>query len=740
MRDRTATSREAAERESSVRGEESLAVLLPRAVPAPFDYLAPPGLDLACGDFVRVPLQTGSVPGIVWGTASGEVDAGRMKPIAERLPLPPMPLETRQFLERASRYTITPLGMMLSLSFRPGWLRQPPATVVRGLRRTDVPLPQMTVGRVAVLSALAESGAVPVPAAELARRSGVGTSVVSGLIRLGVLERVAMPEESSARPIDKISLNSEQADAARILSAAVGKGAHRTFLLQGVTGSGKTEVYLEAVREVVRRGQQALVLLPEIALTETFVRRLSERMGVAPAVWHSRLSGGARRRTWHAAVNGVAPIVAGARSALFLPYRRLGLIVVDEEHDTSYKQEDRVIYSARDMAVLRAACADIPAVLATATPSLESYVNVMRGRYVRLSLPERFGRATLPDVETIDLRTHRPGRRSWLAPPLLRALEETMKAGGQSLLFLNRRGYAPLLLCHRCGHRIGCPHCDASLVAHRSRGALLCHHCGYQEQVPSHCPDCGAADSLSPCGPGVERLAEETAARFPGARLSILSSDVAVGGLALRNELDAVAKGNVDIVVGTQIIAKGHHFPRLRLVGVVDADLCLAGGDFRAGERTFQTIRQVTGRAGRSGGESLALLQTADPDNPVIRAIVDGDEERFLSQLAKERKAAAAPPFGRYVAVIISSRDPDAARQAAFALGRNAAMLDRRGIRLLGPVPAPFARLRDHWRWRFLAVARRSQEVQRHLAAWRESVTTPREVRVALDVDPQSFL
>ena len=741
MKDRAAANWQAGESETNVRGMESSAVLLPRAVPAPFDYLVPPGLELACGDFVRVPLQTGSVPGIVWGTASGEVDAGRMKPIAERLPLPPMPLESRRFLERASRYTITPLGLMLSLSFRPGWLRSPAAAAVQGLRRTEVPLPRMTAGREAVLAALAETGAAAIPAAELVRRSGVGPSVVNGLVQLGVLERVAMPKEIPATSsIERISLNSEQANAARILSEAVGRGSHRTFLLQGVTGSGKTEVYLEAVRETVRSGRQALVLLPEIALTEAFVRRLGERMGVAPAIWHSKLSSGARRKTWHAAVAGAAPIIAGARSALFLPYQRLGLIVVDEEHDSSYKQEDRVIYSARDMAVLRAACAGIPAILATATPSLESYVNVMRGRYERLSLPERFGRATLPEVQTIDLRTHRLGRRRWLTPRLLRAVEETMKAGGQSLLFLNRRGYAPLLVCHRCGHRIGCQHCDVALVAHRSRGALLCHHCGYQERVPSHCPDCGAPDSMSPCGPGVERLAEEAAARFPGARLTVLSSDAAVGGLALRNELDAVANGDVDIVVGTQIVAKGHHFPRLRLVCVVDADLCLASGDFRAGERTFQTIRQVTGRAGRGGGESLALLQTADPDHPVIRAIIGGDEERFLSELASSRKAAAAPPFGRYVAAIVSSRDRDAARQTARALGKQAAMLECRGIRLLGPVPAPFARLRDHWRWRFLAVAPRSLAVQRHLADWRESVHAPRGVRIALDVDPQSFL
>ena len=716
------------------------AVLLPRAVPGPFDYSVPPGISLSRGDYVRVPLQGGSAPGIVWGPACGDLDAGRMKPVGERLPLPPMPLETRQFLDRAARYTITPLGMMLSLALRPSWVRAPAALARRAVRRTASPLPRLTAGRSAVLSAFDGCGGEAVSAPELAKRAGVGIGVVNGLIKLGVFESVALQEKVPfAGPVDTVSLNAAQAAAAATLSEAVGSGVYQTFLLQGVTGSGKTEVYLEAVRETVRRGMQALVLLPEIALTEAFVRRLAERMGVAPAVWHSRLSSGVRGRTWRAAVDGTATIVAGARSALFLPYRRLGLIVVDEEHDSSYKQEDRVIYSARDMAVLRAAAAGVPAILATATPSLETYVNVRGGRYARLSLPERFGKAALPDIRTIDLRVHRPGSRRWLSPPLVRAIEETIGAGGQALLFLNRRGYAPLLLCRRCGHRVGCLHCDASLVAHRTRGALLCHHCGYEEPEPANCPNCGAAESLFPSGPGIERLAEETGRRFPGARLSVLSSDSAAGGAALRRELDAIEAGDVDIVVGTQIVAKGHHFPRLRLVGVVDADLCLSGGDFRAGERTFQIIRQVTGRAGRTGGESLALLQTADPEHPVIRAIVSGDEEKFLFQLAQDRKSAKAPPFGRYVAVVVRSKDADAAKCAAHALGRNADLLERQGIRLLGPVPARFARLRDQWRWRFLAVAPRSLEMQRHLVAWRDSVSVPRSVRVVLDVDPQSF-
>ncbi len=720
-------------------GSAGLGVLLPRGVEAPFDYLAPPDLSLSPGDYVEVPLRSGRATGVVWGPGGGEVPVDRMKPVAARLDLPPMPLETRRFLERAASYTITPLGTMLSLSVRPGWLRAAPPERLAGVRRTGLPLPRTTPSREAVLRAYEASGASVIRAAELAERAGVGVGVIDGLVRAGAFERAPAPGPGDAAATQPVALNAAQAEAAESLAAAVGGDAHRTILLQGVTGSGKTEVYLEAVRKTVELGRQALVLLPEIALTDSFVRRIAARMGALPVVWHSRLVGGPRRRAWRAVTAGDAAIVAGARSALFLPFRDLGLIVVDEEHDSGYKQEDRVIYSARDMAVLRADTAGVPAVLATATPSLESFVNAKSGRYARLSLPKRFGEAELPEVRTVDTRAHRPERGRWLAPPTVRAVRETLDAGGQVLLFLNRRGYAPLLICHECGHRVGCLRCDVSLVAHRTRKVLLCHHCGYEEREPDACPQCGSVGSLAPCGPGVERLAEETRERFPDLRVSMLSSD-SVGGAALRSELDALAAGEVDVCVGTQIVAKGHHFPHLRLVGVIDTDMCLSGGDFRAGERTFQIVRQVTGRAGRAGGRSLALLQTAAPQHPVVRAIVSGDEEAFLTTLKREREAASAPPFHRYVAVVVSSTDRDAASAVARALERKAEMLENRGIRLLGPVRAPIARLRDRWRWRFLASAARNRTMQRHLVAWRDSVRAPANVRVALDVDPQSFL
>jgi len=718
------------------RDDRRIGVLLPRAVDAPFDYLAPRQPRLSPGEFVRVPLRGGDAIGVVWTDGDESVAAHRLKRVSASLPLPSLSAETRRFLERAAAYTVTPRGMMLSLCFRPGWLGPPPRGP-EGVQRTGKPLARGTAARQAVLDALADSGSAALPARELAARAGVSAGVVRGLLAAGVLARVALQPRPRANRGPALTLNPDQAAAADAVVKAVAAGGHRSFLLQGVTGSGKTEVYLEAVAEAARRGLQSLILLPEIALTDSVVRRISERFGAVPGLWHSRLAGGARRAAWRAAAEGRQLIFAGARSALFLPFCRLGLIVVDEEHDASFKQEDKVIYSARDMSVLRAHGAGVPVILATATPSLETWVNARRGRYRRLALPARVGGALLPETRAVDLRRHRPPPGRWLSGPVVEAVGEALAAGGQALLFLNRRGYAPLLVCGECGYRAVCRNCDVSLVVHRARQELLCHHCGYREPMPRHCPVCGIEGQMRPSGPGVERLAEEVAARFPEARRSLLSSDLSDG---LGEELEAMAAGRVDICIGTQVVAKGHNFPKLRLVAVVDADICLSGSDFRAGERTFQTVRQVTGRAGREGGRSLALLQTADPGHPVIQAIVAGDSEAFLGELAGQREAAAAPPFGRYVAVIVASGNAGQSEAVARQLARNARLLTGAGIRLLGPAPAPLARLRSKWRWRLLVLAPRAVRVQEAVAAWRSSVDCPASVSIRLDVDPQNFL
>jgi len=568
--------------------------------------------------------------------------------------------------------------------------------------------------------------------------------VVQGLERCGALRRVDAPRDAAYPRLDPDAapprLSPAQAGAAAALRAGAAAGGFRPSLLHGVTGAGKTEVYLEALAETLRAGRQALVMLPEIALTGAFIDRLAARFGAAPAAWHSAAPPAERRRLWRAVATGGAQVVVGARSALFLPFADLGLIVVDEEHDAAYKQEDGVIYHGRDMAVLRAACEGAACVLASATPSLESWANAEAGRYEHLRLPARYGAATMPALRTVDLRRAPPPAGRWLSPTLVEAVQARLDRGEQAMLFLNRRGYAPLTLCRACGHFFECPDCDARLVEHRLRGRLVCHQCGREERIPRACPACGRDDRIAATGPGVERLAEEAAALFPAARLSLLSSDMAGGPAALRAALDRIAAGEADVIIGTQIVAKGHHFPTLTLVGVVDADLGLENGDLRAAERTFALLRQVAGRAGREGLAGEGLLQTAAPDHPVMRAILSGDEDAFLRREAAARRAAGAPPFGRYAAIILSGPDDARVWAAARALAQAAAPLAEAGATLFGPAPAPVSRVRGRWRVRFLVKAARSAPLQQALRAWLDAAKPPAGVRVAVDVDPHSFM
>ncbi|MFQ5346216.1 MAG: primosomal protein N', partial [Rhodothalassiaceae bacterium] len=510
------------------------------------------------------------------------------------------------------------------------------------------------------------------------------------------------------------------------------------ILLAGVTGSGKTEVYFEAIAEALAApAGQVLVLLPEIALTSQWLDRFCERFGAEPAPWHSDLALAARRRTWLGTADGSVRVVVGARSALFLPFRDLRLIVVDEEHDPSYKQDEAVCYHARDMAVVRASIEGIPVALASATPSLETLANVARGRYRRLDLADRHGGAAMPVIAAIDLRAAGPEPGQWIAPALAGATTETLERGEQTLLFLNRRGYAPVTLCRACGGRLECPRCTAWLVDHRYTGRVTCHHCGYSLARPHNCAACGSADTLVPCGPGVERLAEEVARRWPEARLAVLSSDTAGSPERLRELVARIEAGAIDIVIGTQIVTKGYHFPRLTLVGVIDADLGLRGGDLRAGERTYQQIMQVAGRAGRAAHPGRVLLQTYDPDHPVTAALIAGDEAAFLAREAEARQRAGMPPFGRLAALLLSARREEMVREAANRLAR--AIPRTPGIEVFGPAPAPLARLRGRFRYRFLVKARREVALQAFLRRWLAAVAMPGSVRLRVDVDPQSF-
>ncbi|RVB79493.1 MULTISPECIES: primosomal protein N' [unclassified Mesorhizobium] len=715
-------------------------VLVPMPAERPYTYAVPAGMRVVPGSIVRVPLGPRQVAGIVWDGAVEKVDAKKLRPIEQVFDCPPIDRAMRRFVDWIAQYTLSPPGMVARML-----LRAPeafdPEPWIEGLQRTFAKPDRMTGARMRVLETA--EGGLAWTRSGLAHAAGVSSTVIDGLKAQGVFETVmipprpvvAAPDPSYAQP----SLMPDQSDAAAMLRTNVAAGAFGVTLLDGVTGSGKTEVYFEAVAAALDRGKQVLILLPEIALTHAFLERFQERFGAKPAEWHSDLPPRMRERIWRQVAEGGVRVVAGARSALFLPFRELGLIVVDEEHDPAYKQEDRVFYNARDMAVVRGHIGGFPVVLASATPSVESRVNASQGRYDRAVLAARFAEAALPDLKTIDMRRAPPARGGFLSPVLLGRMRQTLEKKEQSLLFLNRRGYAPLTLCRVCGHRFGCPVCSAWLVEHRFRGQLVCHHCGHNERRPEACPECGTLDHLVACGPGVERIAEEVVAHFPDARTIVLSSDLMGGVRRLRLELEAIANGEADIVIGTQLVAKGHNFPNMTLVGVVDADLGLANGDPRAAERTFQLLSQVTGRAGRTGKKSLGLLQTFQPDHPVMRAIVSGDAEAFYEREITERERAALPPFGRLAGVIVSAATRAEAEGHARGLRRAAPQAS--DLFVLGPAEAPLSLIGGRHRFRLLIQGERRADMQGFIRAMlAEGPKIRGSVRVQVDIDPQSFL
>jgi primosomal protein N' (replication factor Y) len=721
-------------------------VLLPYPLAGTYDYRVKPGLAVEKGSFVAAPLGSRLVPGVVWdGAPSAALDEKRLRMVEDVLPTPPMPEELRRFVDWVAGYTLTSPGAVLRMTMSVNAALEPPrpTTAVaitergRAARGHDA---KLTPQRRRVLQ-IADDGPART-ASELAREAGCGSGVVRGLVDSGLLETVLVPARAR-RPVPdwrraSPPLSPAQREAASVLARKVRHGGFSVTLIDGVTGSGKTEVYFEAIATALERRRQVLVLLPEIALSAQFMARFAERFGCAPAEWHSDLGGPARRAAWRDIAEGRARVVVGARSALFLPFPELGLVVVDEEHDASYKQEDGVIYQARDMAVARGHIAQIPIVLASATPSLETLHNVEQGRYERVVLPARYGGAALPSTRVADLRRTPPERQRFLAPPLVEAVGEALAAGDQAMLFLNRRGYAPLTLCRACGHRLQCPNCTAWLIEHRFTGRLQCHHCGHAEPIPGFCSNCGATGSFAACGPGIERIAEEVQLRWPDARRAVMASDTLTGPRAAAALVRDMQHGEIDILIGTQVMAKGHHFPKLTLVGVVDADLGLAGGDLRAAERTYQLLHQVAGRAGRAERPGTVWLQTWIPDNPVVAALAAGDRDRFLAAEAEARQRHGMPPFGRLAALIISSGDNEEAELVARAFARAAPLMP--GIEVLGPAPAPLALLRGRHRRRFLVKARKDVHLQAVLRQWLERVKVPGSARVQVDIDPYSFL
>jgi primosomal protein N' (replication factor Y) len=715
-------------------------VLLTQAI-GPLDYRLPDDMIAGPGSVVMVPLGPRKLPGVIWDDdvfGDAAVDASRLRAVLEIVDCLPVALGLRRLVNWVADYYLTSHAAVLRMVLSSSAAFTATGTITE-YRRTGFEPARLTPQRAAALDALEGAQGL---VRELAAEAGVSDAVIRGLIKAGAFEPVTISVDSPLpEPLadfDTPKLNDAQQLAANSMVDAVRTGGFDTFVLDGVTGSGKTETYFEAVAEALRLGKQVLVLLPEIALTAPFLARFEARFGVEPAVWHSNLRSTQRRRVWRAVADGSAKVLVGARSALFLPFANLRLIIVDEAHETSFKQEDGVRYHARDVAVMRGHFEGFPVVLASATPALESRHMVAMGRYKALEIPSRFGAAKMPEIKAIDLTLDAPDAQHWIAPTLLKALEERVERGEQSLLFLNRRGYAPLTLCRTCGHRFQCPNCTSWMVEHRLVRRLACHHCGHVMPPPEECPECGESDTLVACGPGVERISDEVNRLLPHARTIVATSDTLWSPEKAAEFVSRVENKAVDIIIGTQLVTKGYHFPELTLVGVIDADLGLEGGDLRAAERTFQQIAQAAGRAGRGEKPGEVFIQTRNPNHPVIAALVAGDRDAFYDAETQQRKSAGAPPFGRFAAIIISSEDEREAIAAARAVGGAAPQVD--GMIVYGPAPAPLAMLRGRYRQRLLVHAQRSVEVQNIIREWLGELQFPRGVRVGVDVDPYSFL
>tara|TARA_R110000868_G_scaffold35025_7_gene125871 strand:- start:7773 stop:9941 length:2169 start_codon:yes stop_codon:yes gene_type:complete len=717
-------------------------VLLLNAALGPLDYRVPHGMNVKPGSIVFAPLGPRQLVGVVWEEESfpdvESVGDNRLRNLLELVDAPPLPAPLRRLIEWTADYYLSPPAAVLRMALASMAALEGTRTVIEYKATGAVP-ERMTEQRAQALERIGERQGL---VRELAMIGGVSDAVIRGLIKQDVFEAVEvsvdtpfpLPDPDHAPP----ALSDAQMAAATTMADAVRAQDFAPFLLDGVTGSGKTEVYFEAIAAAMRAGRQVLVLLPEIALTEPFLERFEKRFGTVPVNWHSGLRQTERRRAWRAIAVGEAQVVVGARSALFLPYPNLGLIVVDEAHEASFKQEDGVHYHARDVAVMRGLIEKFPVILASATPAIETRHQVELGRYAEIKLPSRYGGAEMPHIEGVNLLTDPPERGRWIAPPLVKAIDETMAKGEQSLLFLNRRGYAPLTLCRHCGYRFQCPNCTAWMVEHRLSHRLACHHCGHVVPAPRFCPDCKEEDSLVACGPGVERIADEVKALWPLARIAIATSDTLFSPAKAADFVKSVEAGDIDIIVGTQLVTKGYHFPNLTLVGVIDADLGLEGGDLRAAERTFQQIVQVAGRAGRGAKPGRVFIQTRMPSSEVIQALIDGDTERFYAVETEHRRRANAPPFGRFAAIIISSEDADEAAQVARLIGKSAPVID--GMRVYGPAPAPLSVLRGRHRHRLLIHATRQVDIQSAIREWLSNIVWKSGTRVAVDVDPYSFM
>ena len=724
-------------------------VLLPLPFNKIFDYRIDE--DAQPGEMVRVSFGKEVLVGIIWKTGKeADIDLSKIKPVIEKLSFPPLSPQLMKFITFVAAYNMSFLGLVLKMVLSvKGVFDDPKTTILYKLSGKTLAEAKLknSDARWRVIDLLKH---YPYTRAEIGRGAKVGQPVIKSLIDAGVLvpELVKIKRDFPLPDVNfaKVDLTAEQQNAADILCAKTGCGFSVT-LLDGITGSGKTEVYFEAVAKTLAAGHQVLIMVPEIALTSQWLTRFAKRFGVKPACWHSGLGNRERIDTWLGIIENRAKVIIGARSALFLPYADLGLIVIDESHDQSFKQEDVVNYQARDMAVVRAKMEQFPVILSTATPDLETIYNVENGKYDVVRLTSRFASAVLPEIKIIDLKKDKPQKFAkdngimsigWLAPSLVEALKNNFEKSEQSILFLNRRGYAPFTICRDCGHRFQCPNCTSWLTEHRRTKLLICHHCGYSVPIPASCPECGSQEGLAACGPGVERIAEEVIMRFPDARIDILSSDITPTLSDISKVITRMENHETDILIGTQILAKGHHFPSLTLVGIVDADLGLMGSDLRAAERTYQLLSQVSGRAGRGSKKGTVYLQTLYPDNAVLKALLSNRREDFIELEQQSRRLLRLPPYGKLAAVIITGQNQSVTERTAVSLGKCAPNTDT--ITTLGPAPAPVFMLRGKYRYRLLLKTPRNVNIQEILRTWLKQINLPNNVRVQIDIDPYSFM
>ena len=714
-------------------------------LPLPFggvlDYLADDEMHLKVGDFVTVPLPGRELQGVVWEISpeNSAVPLEKLKRVIRKADLPPLPASLQKFIEWVASYTVSPLGSVLKMALSvPRKFDKPKKKI---FYRLSGQLPdKMTAARKKVVDAAISD--MPMAVKTWCEIAAVGEGVIRGMIKAELLTpQEVSGEEAFIKPdttLKRATLSAEQKSAADHIILQQQSGTYKAVLLEGVTGSGKTEVYFEAIAEALSdETAQVLVLVPEISLTAQWLDRFKERFGTEPIIWHSEMTPAARRRAWWATIRGEARVIVGARSALFLPLQNLKLVIVDEEHSQTFKQDEGVMYNGRDMAVVRAVQSHCPIILASATPSLETLINAQNGKYDWLYLGERHGPAELPEMSSLDLRIHKLKSGSWISDPLRAELSENYTRGEQSLLYLNRRGYAPLTLCRSCGHRMECPHCSAWLVEHNKFNRLECHHCGFNIRKPEICPSCEKEDSFVACGPGVERVAEELQMLFPDARLAVMSSDEITSPAALKTMIDSIENHEVDFIVGTQIVTKGYHFPMLTLVGVIDADLGMSGADPRAAERTWQQLEQVAGRAGRAEHPGRVMFQTYQPGHPVLQALISGDKDQFLEQEAASREAQNLPPYGKMASLILSGPDKNNVIIICKTLAKCAP--HHKDITVLGPVAAPLSYLRGNYRFRFLLKANSHVSIQNEIRHWLNQMPKHRGVKIQIDIDPYSF-